>query len=117
MYRLTKYEIKMVLSKGQLYHVKLCEESSAIQLDIVLVKNLEGAAECRKELISFFQRKLNEICKEIIPASAKPITFVPCPNCGNPHIKYDTLLQKKDPHLFQMIGMKVCFLHEVCKTT
>ncbi|XP_065912961.1 uncharacterized protein [Dysidea avara] len=95
---LTKYEINIVLSKGQLYHVKLSEESSTIQLDIVLVKSLEGAAECRNELISFFRSKLNEMCTEIIPASAKPIPFVPCPNCGNPHIKYDSLIQKKDLH-------------------
>ena len=79
----------MILDEGQYYGVSLCEESVSIQLDIILDKSIgEESVEHRKELISFFQSKFNQLCKELIPASDQPKVCIPCPFCENPHIKY-----------------------------
>ena len=80
----------MVLDEGQYYGVSLCEENVSIRLDIILDKKIgEESVKHRKELISFFQSKFEQVCKELIPASNKPKVCIPCPFCKNPHIKYN----------------------------
>ena len=79
----------MVLDEGQYYGVSLCEESVSIQLDIILDKHVgEKSVKHRKDLISFFQSKFDQLCKELIPASDQPKVCIPCPFCKNPHLKY-----------------------------
>ncbi|XP_065883364.1 uncharacterized protein [Dysidea avara] len=89
---LKKYEIMMVLDHGQFYRVTICEEHTSIQLDIILEKYVgEDSSENRKQLVNFFQSKLNQICKDWIPACPKVKAFIPCPFCNDLHILYKSL--------------------------
>jgi len=83
----------MVLNAGQLYYVRLCEETCSIQVDIAVENSDKSSVENRKQLISFMQRKLGQICGVLMPAAAKPEACVPCPVCSYPHIKYGSLLE------------------------
>ena len=66
----------MVLSPGQFYCVSLCQQSNSIQLDVILDKSTKRSAENRKELMAFFQSTLEQILKEMMPAAAKPISYI-----------------------------------------
>ena len=92
-YRLKKFEVMMVLSSNQFYCVSLRNLSNIIQLDVILDKNTEASATHRRLLVEFFHSTLEQIRKEIMPAAAKPIRFVPCPHCSQLHIKYDNLFK------------------------
>ena len=63
----------MVLSAGQWYFVRLCEEKCSIQIDIVTERR-------------------EQICDDLMPAAAKPEACVPCPVCSEPHVKYKSLV-------------------------
>lgn len=82
----------MVLSAGQWYFVRLCEEKCSIQTDIVVEKGDATSVANRRELIEFIEGKLQQICSDLMPAAAKPEACVPCPLCSEPHIKYRSLL-------------------------
>ena len=83
----------MILSPGQFYCISLSKERKSIQLDVILDKNTPASAKNRKELMEFFQSTLEQIRKEIMPASAKPILYVECPYCPKLHIKYSNLFE------------------------
>jgi len=82
----------MVLSAGQWYFVRLCEEKCSIQIDIVMERRDESSAENRRQLITFVDGKLQQICDDLMPAAAKPEACVPCPVCSEPHVKYKSLV-------------------------
>lgn len=94
-FRLQKYEIMMVLNHGQYYSVSLCKEKSSIQVDIILEFSMEKSAENRKELIDVFQETLDNICKDLIPASSKPIPYIQCPHCDKVHLKLRYLREER----------------------
>ena len=85
----------MILSPGQLYCISLSKERKSIQLDIILDKSTAVSAINRKELLEFFQSTLEQIRKDIMAASAKPILYVDCPYCPNLHIKYTNLFEQR----------------------
>lgn len=85
----------MVLNPGQYYGVSLCEEKSSILLDIVLEQKMKKSAENRKQLVSFFQTTLEKICKDLIPASGKPVPYIQCPFCDKLHLKLKILLERR----------------------
>ena len=82
----------MVLSAGQWYFVRLCEEKCSIQIDIVTERRDESSAENRRQLITFVDGKLQQICDDLMPAAAKPEACVPCPVCSEPHVKYKSIV-------------------------
>ena len=81
----------MILSPGQFYCISLSKKRNSIKLDVILDKSTAESAKNRKELVEFFQSTLEQIRKEIMAASSKPIVFVECPYCPNLHIKYAKL--------------------------
>ena len=97
-YRLRKYEIMMVLNHGQYYRVALCEEKSSIQLDIILKQSIENSAENRKQPIEFFETTLEKICKDLMPASGKPVPYIKCPHCDKMHLKLKNLCEGRSLH-------------------
>ena len=92
--RLKKFEIMMILSPGQFYCISLSKERKSIKLDVILDKSTAVSAKNRKELLGFFQTTLEQIRKDIMAASAKPILYVDCPYCTNVHIKYTNLFER-----------------------
>ena len=91
--RLRRYEIMMVLNHGQYYAVSLCEENSSIQLDIILEQNMQKSAVKRKEIVFFFQTTLEKICKDLTPASGKPVPYIQCPHCDKIHLRLKNVLE------------------------
>ena len=85
----------MVLNHGQYYSVNLCEEKSSIQVDIIMEQSKEKSGENRKQLIEFFQTTLEQICKDLIPASSKPVPYIQCPHCNKIHLKLRNLLEER----------------------
>ena len=85
----------MVLNHGQFYSVSLCKEKSSIQLDIILEKDAQSSTDSRKQLIEFFQIMLDQTCDVFMPASPKPVAYIPCPYCSELHIRYKNLLEKR----------------------
>ena len=83
----------MVLNHGQYYSVCLREDKSSIQVDILLEKCMKKSAESRKQLIDFFQETLEKICKDMIPASSKPVPYIQCPHCDKVHLKLKKVLE------------------------
>ena len=85
----------MVLNQGQYYSVCLREEKSSIQVDIILEKSMKKSAENRKQLINFFQETLEKICKDMIPASSRPLPYIQCPHCDKVHLKLKNVLESR----------------------
>ena len=85
----------MVLSHGQYYSVSLCEAKNSIQVDIILEQSMKRSAEHRKQLVDFFQITLEKICKDLIPASSKPVPYIQCPHCDNLHLKLRNLFEER----------------------
>jgi len=88
----------MVLNHGQYYSVALCKEKSSIQLDIILKQRLKNSAENRKQLIEFFETTLEKICKDLMPASCKPVSYIKCLNCDKMHLKLKNVCEGRSLH-------------------
>ena len=88
----------MVLGNGQDYCVSLAEEEHCIKLSIILSADTEHSAEERRDLLEFFQSKLEEIVTDFMPASKMPIAYIPCFYCDQLHARVEVLLEGKQLH-------------------
>ncbi|XP_065893921.1 uncharacterized protein [Dysidea avara] len=92
---LRKGKAKMVLGNGQDYCVSLAEEEHCIKLSIILSADTEHSAKERRDLLEFFQSKLEEIVTDFMPASKMPIAYIPCFYCDQLHARVEVLLEGK----------------------
>ena len=88
----------MILGIGQYYTVSLAEEKFSIQLTIILDPDTEHSAELRKDLLQYFQLKLDLVVEDFVSAAKKPIAYIPCCFCDKLHLKLTLLLQGKQQH-------------------
>ena len=90
--RLRKGKVKMVLGNGQYYCINLAEEQYSIKLSIVLLPSHNHSADERKKLLHFFQGTLVSLVAEFMPATKKPIAYIPCFYCDHLHVEVELLL-------------------------
>jgi len=90
--RLRKGKVKMVLGNGQYYCISLAEEKYSIKLSIILLPAIKNSVDERKQLLYFFQAKLTSLVKEFMPATKKPIAYIPCFYCDRLHVEVNVLL-------------------------
>jgi len=95
---LRKGKIKMVLGSGQYYTVSLAEDKFSIQLSIILLPDTEHSAELRKDLLQYFQSKLDLVMEDFMAAAEKPIAYIPCCFCNQLHLRLEILQQGKQQH-------------------
>jgi len=90
--RLRKGKVKMVLGAGQYYCVSLAEEKHSIKLSIILLPASKSSSDERKELLHFFQGKLQGMVAEFMPATELPVGYIPCFYCDHLHVEVELLL-------------------------
>ena len=97
-YRLRKGKVMMSLSHGQCYCISLCEAKSSIQLSFVLQPGRRHLAEHRKELLQYFQSKLETVMKDFMSATSGPVAYIPCCFCSQLHVELESLLQGEEEY-------------------
>ena len=90
--------MKLVLGSGQYYYLSHNEEKCSIQLSIVFIPDIDHSAKQRKELLKYFQSKLDELMTEFMPAAKKPVANLPCYHCDQLHVELQLLLKGKQQH-------------------
>ena len=88
----------MVLGVGQYYCISLAEEKYSIKLSIVLLPTSKSSSEERKELLHFFQGKLQGMVAEFMPATKLPVGYIPCFHCDRLHAEVELLLNGEQQH-------------------
>ena len=84
----------MALSHGQRYSISLCEEKYSIRLSFVFLQGGGHLAKHRIELLQYFQSKLEAVMEDFMSATNKPLAYLPCYYCKQPHMELQMLFQK-----------------------
>ena len=87
-----------MLGNGQYYCLSLSEEKSSIKLSIILLPDNQHSSKERKELLDYVQSKLEAVIADFLPATKKPVAYIPCCYCDRMHVRLQLLLDGKQQH-------------------